>query len=88
MASENILFELSFPLFWLQLITMRILLSVAVALSAASSVLSQKPARIGPDGKPLLNRPIMEECQKSKAVGGFRRKSQTDQLIIGQLQIC
>jgi hypothetical protein len=47
-----------------QKITMRILLSVAVALSAASTVLCQKQARIGPDGKPLLNRPLMEECQK------------------------
>ncbi|XP_040579033.1 uncharacterized protein [Lepeophtheirus salmonis] len=25
---------------------------------------AQKPARIGPDGKPLLNRPILEECKK------------------------
>lgn len=39
------------------------LLSVALVLSA-SCVLAQQPARIGPDGKPLLNRPILEECQK------------------------
>ena len=35
-----------------------------VALSA--SALAQRPARIGPDGKPLLNRPVLEECQKSE----------------------
>ena len=45
---------------------MRMLWSVALAVSAASVVLGQRPARIGPDGKPLLNRPVMEECQKSK----------------------
>ena len=28
--------------------------------------LGQKPARIGPDGKPLLNRPDLAECMKSK----------------------
>jgi hypothetical protein len=28
--------------------------------------LAQKPARIGPDGKPLLNRPDIEECMKRK----------------------
>jgi len=27
---------------------------------------AQQPARIGPDGKPLLNRPILEECKKSE----------------------
>lgn len=31
---------------------------------AVSAVLAQRPARIGPDGKPLLNRPVLEECQK------------------------
>ena len=40
--------------------------SVALAVSAATVVLGQRPARIGPDGKPLLNRPVMEECQKSE----------------------
>ena len=40
--------------------------SVAIAVSAATVVLGQRPARIGPDGKPLLNRPVMEECQKSE----------------------
>ena len=45
---------------------MRLLLSAALAVSAASVVLGQRPARIGPDGKPLLNRPVMEECQKSE----------------------
>jgi len=43
---------------------MRMLWSVALAVSAATVVLGQRPARIGPDGKPLLNRPVMEECQK------------------------
>ena len=28
--------------------------------------LGQKPARIGPDGKPLLNRPDVTECMKSE----------------------
>ncbi len=28
--------------------------------------LAQKPARIGPDGKPLLNRPDLSECQKRR----------------------
>jgi len=32
----------------------------------AATVLSQKPARIGPDGKPLLNRPILKECMERK----------------------
>ena len=45
---------------------MRMLWSVAIAVSAATVVLGQRPARIGPDGKPLLNRPVMEECQKSE----------------------
>ena len=31
--------------------------------------LGQKPARIGPDGKPLLNRPDLAECMKSKCEG-------------------
>ena len=34
---------------------------------AVSAVLAQRPARIGPDGKPLLNRPVLEECQKRKS---------------------
>ncbi len=42
---------------------MRLLL---LLLCASSSSLAQKPARIGPDGKPLLNRPELGECQKSK----------------------
>jgi len=46
------------------ILKMRLLLSAALAVSAASVVLGQRPARIGPDGKPLLNRPVMEECQK------------------------
>merc|ERR1739844_286732 len=46
------------------ILKMRLLLSAALAVSAATVVLGQRPARIGPDGKPLLNRPVMEECQK------------------------
>jgi len=42
---------------------MKTLLSLAIL---ASSVISQKPARIGPDGKPLLNRPILKECMERK----------------------
>ena len=30
--------------------------------------LGQKPARIGPDGKPLLNRPDLAECMKRKSL--------------------
>lgn len=37
---------------------------LVVLLSCALAVMGQKPARIGPDGKPLLNRPILEECKK------------------------
>jgi len=33
-------------------------------LSCALVVSAQRPARIGPDGKPLLNRPVVEECKK------------------------
>ena len=48
---------------------MRTVWSIALALSAASvAVMGQRPARIGADGKPLLNRPVLEECQKSKFV--------------------
>merc|ERR1712001_654464 len=39
------------------------ILCLALVLSA-SLVLAQRPARIGPDGKPLLNRPVLEECKK------------------------
>jgi len=46
-------------------IKMRTVWSIALALSAASvAVMGQRPARIGADGKPLLNRPVLEECQK------------------------
>merc|ERR1712172_85587 len=37
-----------------------------LALVAAGAV-AQKPARIGSDGKPLLNRPDIEECMKRKS---------------------
>jgi len=33
-------------------------------LSCALVVSGQRPARIGDDGKPLLNRPVLEECKK------------------------
>lgn len=52
---------------------MRMLWSVALAVSAASVVLGQRPARIGPDGKPLLNRPVLEECQKSKLNSNLKK---------------
>jgi len=35
-------------------------------LTLLTTVIAQKPARIGPDGKPLLNRPDIEECMKRK----------------------
>ena len=46
--------------------TMRLFL-VGLTLGLTAILTSaQQPARIGPDGKPLLNRPILEECKKSK----------------------
>lgn len=36
-------------------------------LALASMCLGQRPARIGPDGKPLLNRPVLDECKKRKS---------------------
>lgn len=48
--------------------TMRlILVGLTLGLSALLTS-AQQPARIGPDGKPLLNRPILEECKKSKNI--------------------
>ena len=41
----------------------RIIVVLACCVLAA---IAQKPARIGPDGKPLLNRPDLELCKKSK----------------------
>jgi len=35
-------------------------------LALLGTCLGQKPARIGPDGKPLLNRPDVNECMKRK----------------------
>ena len=35
-------------------------------LALLGTCLGQKPARIGPDGKPLLNRPDVNECMKSE----------------------
>ena len=35
-------------------------------LTLLGACLGQKPARIGPDGKPLLNRPDVTECMKSE----------------------
>lgn len=46
--------------------TMRLLSTGLIVLLGVSAVLAQKPARIGDDGKPLLNRPITEECKKRK----------------------
>jgi len=40
-----------------------LLLSLTISLGALLAY-AQQPARIGPDGKPLLNRPILEECKK------------------------
>ena len=37
-----------------------------VVISCALVVSGQRPARIGDDGKPLLNRPVLEECKKRK----------------------
>jgi len=42
-----------------------LLLSLTIGLGALLAH-AQQPARIGPDGKPLLNRPILEECKKSE----------------------
>jgi len=38
-----------------------------VVVSLLAGALAQKPARIGEDGKPLLNRPDIEECMKRKS---------------------
>merc|ERR1711944_290342 len=36
-------------------------------LALVAGAVAQKPARIGEDGKPLLNRPDIEECMKRKS---------------------
>merc|ERR1712038_1305220 len=36
-------------------------------LALVAGAVAQKPARIGADGKPLLNRPDIEECMKRKS---------------------
>merc|ERR1711970_1655899 len=36
-------------------------------LALVAGAIAQKPARIGADGKPLLNRPDIEECMKKKS---------------------
>lgn len=36
-------------------------------LAVVGLSLGQKQARIGPDGKPLLNRPDLAECMKSES---------------------
>ena len=46
--------------------TMRLLIVGLTLGLGAILATAQQPARIGPDGKPLLNRPILEECKKSK----------------------
>ena len=38
-------------------------------LAVVGLSLGQKQARIGPDGKPLLNRPDLAECMKSESGG-------------------
>ncbi len=45
---------------------MRLLLVGLTLGLGAILATAQQPARIGPDGKPLLNRPILEECKKSE----------------------
>ena len=47
--------------------------------------LGQKPARIGPDGKPLLNRPDLAECMKSKSGGGVGGSNITGVCFQGNL---
>ena len=41
-------------------------LLVIIVVLTALAINAQKAARIGPDGKPLLNRPDLEECEKRK----------------------
>ena len=41
-------------------------LLVIIVVLTVVAVNAQKAARIGPDGKPLLNRPDLEECEKRK----------------------
>lgn len=38
--------------------------TAALVLFSSLVVDCQRPPRIGPDGKPLLNRPVLEECKK------------------------
>ena len=42
-------------------------------LAVVGLSLGQKQARIGPDGKPLLNRPDLAECMKSESDEPVRR---------------
>jgi len=41
--------------------------SLLSLLALVAGAIAQKPARIGADGKPLLNRPDIEECMKRKS---------------------
>ena len=51
--------------FFLQ-IEMSRLYTIIILACCILGAIAQKPARIGPDGKPLLNRPDLELCKKSK----------------------
>lgn len=44
-----------------------------VYAALVATAIAQRPARIGKDGKPLLNRPVLDECMKRKShmkIGG------------------
>ena len=62
MYDEN---NLSCFYFFLQ-IEMSRLYTIIILACCILGAIAQKPARIGPDGKPLLNRPDLELCKKSK----------------------
>ena len=47
-------------------IEMSRLYTIIILACCILGAIAQKPARIGPDGKPLLNRPDLELCKKSK----------------------
>jgi len=42
-------------------------MKVLVYAALLATALAQRPARIGKDGKPLLNRPVLDECMKRKS---------------------
>merc|ERR1711973_129032 len=47
--------------------TSRIRMKVLLYAALLATALAQRPARIGKDGKPLLNRPDLAECMKRKS---------------------